>query len=69
MLDISSRVDVVYYKENLAIRGTMQLEGTYSHQYTTHVCMYLSLIKFISSINLGLYIKNRGGDIESALLA
>ena len=31
--------------------------------------MYLSLIKFISSINLGLYIKHRGGDIESPLLA
>ena len=31
--------------------------------------MYLSIIKFTSSINLGIYIKNRGDDIENALLA
>ena len=31
-LDISSREDGIYLRENLAIRGTMQLEETYTHQ-------------------------------------
>ena len=31
-LDISSREDGIYLTENLAIRGTMQLEETYTHQ-------------------------------------
>ena len=47
----------------------MQFEETYTHQETTHIFMYLSVIKFISSINLGLYIKPRGGNTESAPLA
>ena len=34
-----------------------------------HMSSCICLIKFISSMNLGLYIKNRGGDIENAFLA
>ena len=47
------------------IPETMQLEKTYTHQQTTQIFVYLSLIKFISSMNFGLYIKNRSGAIES----